>query len=217
MPPGFTATTAIAERLTLPFPNQNAGVSLLHPLRKITLDIDGMETVAPSSEVFEWQEMANGPPRLLIAASPVRPNLFRELAGQLAEPLFLLYILHTPRGEGDAGRYQSSPLMGDQIDDFLIAFTPFLAGDARHDIWAHSQTDGRTLIWDRHDLIFAEGDPLDDIVQVLEAAGYRTGSPRWLGSGPHLHHYRAAFDRDASAVLAAFDWTLSALCPEDEQ
>ena len=61
--------------------------------------------------------------------------MFRALATLLAGPLFVLYILHTPRGEGAEGRYQSPPLDDRQLDDFLAAFETFLEGDARHDVW----------------------------------------------------------------------------------
>jgi hypothetical protein len=192
------------------------GVGMSRPFRKLTRDVDGVETALPSSEVFERQRMANGETRLLITA-PHRPDLFRALAGRLAGPLFLLYVLHLPRGEGAAGRYQSPPLDSAQLDDFLADFKTYLAGDARHDIWVHSASDGRTLVWDRHDLIYAEGEPLDDIAALLEAMGFQTGTVPRAGAGPHIHYYRPEFDAEAAAVLARFDWTLSDLRPEDEQ
>jgi hypothetical protein len=167
--------------------------------------------------VFEHQQMASGKPRLLIAAPHDMPDLFRKLAGHLASPLFLLYILHTPRGEGVEGRYQSPPLDCHQLDDFLADFAPYLAGDARHDVWVHSASDGRTLIWDRHDLIYAEGDPLEDIVATLEGLAFTCGAVPRVGAGPHIHYYRPEFDADAAAVLARFDWTRTDLRPEDEQ
>lgn len=205
------------EMLGVPFPNQDSGVGRVRPFRKIALDVDGVETAAPSSAAFEQQPMTNGQPRLLITVSPEHPGLFRELAASLAAPLFLLYVLHTPRGEGLAGRYQSPPLDSQQVDDFLAAFAAYLSGDARHDIWVHSASDGRTLIWDRHDLIFAEGAPLEDISAALESKGYARGAVRRLSAGPHVHYYRAEFDADAAALLAHFSWTRTDLRPGDEQ
>jgi hypothetical protein len=201
----------------MPFPNQDGGVGMSRPFRKITLEVDGKEIAAPSSTLFEWQQMASGKPRLLFAAPPGRPELFRVLASRLAAPLFLLYVLHTPRGEGAAGRYQSPPLGSQQVDEFLATFTPYLAGDARHDTWVHSPSDGRTLIWDRHDMIYAEGGPLGDMVAILEAMGFAPGNVPRPGASAHLHYYREQFDSDAAAVLARFDWTWSDLWPEDEQ
>jgi hypothetical protein len=202
---------------TVPFPNQDAGVGMSRPFRKITLDVDGVEVAAPSTAVFELQQMTSGKPRLLIAASPGKLRVFRELAGRLASPLFLLYVLHTPRGEGVAGRYQSPSLDSQQVDDFLATFAPYLAGDARHDTWVHSASDGRTLIWDRHDLIYVEGEPLEDITAVLDVMGFEKGLVPRSDADPHVHYYRADFDADAAAVLTHFDWTRSDLRPEDEQ
>jgi hypothetical protein len=187
------------------------------PFRKITLDVDGVEAAAPSLAVFERQRMAGGKPRLLIAAVPDKLRVFRDLASRLTAPLFLLYVLHTPRGEGTAGRYQSPPLESREADEFLAAFTPYLAGDARHDTWVYSAADNRTLIWDRHDLIFAEGEPLAETVAALEAMGFANGDVPRLAAGPHIHYYRPEFDADAAAVLARFNWTWSDLRPEDEQ
>lgn len=130
----------------MPFPVESADAGGLRPLRKLTLDLDGVQTPLPSSKVFEWQRMTNGRARLLITAPYDTPHLFRELAGRLATPLFLLYVLHTPRGEGAAGRYQSPPLAGADVDDFLADFATYLAGDARHDVWVHSPGDSRTLM-----------------------------------------------------------------------
>jgi hypothetical protein len=190
---------------------------MLRPFRKMTLDVDGLETPAPSSAVFERQQMSSGKPRLLIATSPSKPGLFREMARRLAEPFFILYVLHTPRGEGVPGRYQSPPLDSQQLDDFIATFTPYISGDARHDLWVHSVSDGRTLIWDRHDLIYAEGEPLEDFTEVLEAMDFKSGAVPRSDAGPHIHYYRPELDEDAAAVLARFDWTRSGLRPEDEQ
>ena len=115
------------------------------------------------------------------------------------------------------GRYQSPPLDRRQLGAFLTDFSGFLAGDARHDIWVYSRGDGRTLVWDRHDLIYAEGDPLEEIEAALEAMAFACQPlPRWA-AGPHIHYYRAEYDADAAAVLARFDWTRTDLRPEDEQ
>lgn len=205
------------EMPTVPFPNQDAGVGMLRPFRKITVDVDGEEIAAPSPERFERQQMTSGAPRLLIAASTAKPDLFRELANCLASPLILLYVLHTPRGEGVAGRYQSPVLDSQQVQDFLATFTPYLAGDARHDTWVHSASDGRTLVWDRNDLIYVEGKPLEDMAAVLGVMGFESGIVPRPDAGPHIHYYREEFDTDAAAVLARFDWTRSDLRPEDEQ
>ena len=201
----------------MPFPTLGVEVGSSRPLRKITLDVDGAETAPPSAAVFERQRMSNGAFRLLINAPHDQPSLFRTLVHQLAEPLFVLYILHTTRSGAAEGRYQSPPLGAEQADEFLAAFEPFLAGDGRHDVWAYSASDGRTVVWDRHDMIYVEGEPLTDIEATLEAMAFERGAVFRTGARPHVHYYRAEFDDDAAAVLAHFEWTRSDLRPEDEQ
>jgi hypothetical protein len=73
------------------------------------------------------------------------------------------------------------------------------------------------LVWDRHDLIHAEGEPLEDMVMALEAMAFEQGIVLHAGAGPHLHHYRPEFDADAAEILVHFDWTRIDLRPEDEQ
>lgn len=199
----------------MPFPTKGREAGVSRPFHKLTLDVDGVEMALSSPAVFERQTMANGAPRLVITAPADKPGMFRALAALLAGPLFVLYILHTPRGEGAGGRYQSPPLDDRQLDDFLAAFGTFLAGDARHDVWVHSASDGRTLIWDRHDLIYAEGEPLEEIAATLEEMGFTNDAVPRIGA--HVHYYRPELDADAAAVLARFDWTRSDLWPEDEQ
>jgi hypothetical protein len=201
----------------MPFPDQSAGVGMRRPLRKLTLDIDGVEAPVPSAALFERRTMRNGEARLLIAAPPDGAGLCRALARHLPEPLFLLYILHTPRGQATPGRYQSPALDSRQVDDFLATFAAYLAGDGRHDLWVYSPEDGRTLIWDRHDLFFVEGEPLEYIVAALGEMGFVSGIAPRLAAGPHVHHYREEFDAEAAAVLDRFDWFRSDLRPEDEQ
>ena len=193
------------------------GAGMSRPFRKVMLYAGGVETAPPSLKLFERQLMRNGQPRLLITVPHDEPDLFRILVRGLAGEVFLLYVLHTPRGEGAPGRYQSPPLESSQVDEFLADFTAYLSGDGRHDIWAHSPTDGRTLVWDRHDLIYAEGDLVEDAAAVLEAMGFQAGDVPDIGAGPHAHHYRQEFDADAAAVLERFEWRRSGLRPEDIQ
>lgn len=96
----------------------------------------------------------------------------------------------------------------------MITLTSF-SGDGRHDLWVHSPRSGHTLVWDRHNQLFAEGQPLDDVREALVALGFREGSVEPLGA--HVHHYRAEFDNDAASLLNEIDWHRTPLRPEDEQ
>jgi hypothetical protein len=141
-------------------------------------------------------------------------GIFLRLAGCLKEPLFLLYVLHTCRGEADLGRYQSPELSFRDVQAFVDDFRPFLSADGRFDLWAYSPEQKATVVWDRHNLIHAYG-PLDCYSSELIALGFAQGELAALG--PHTHHYRSELDALAKRVIARFDWAYSPLRPEDEQ
>jgi len=141
-------------------------------------------------------------------------RVFERLVASLREPYFLLYVLHTPRGEGAPGRYQSPELTLAEVRAFLERFRSFFAGDARFDLWAHSPAEQATVVWERHDLVFAYG-PLERFAVELRGLGFRPGTV--AVPFPHKHHYRAECDAEAKAVLEAFEWSVSPLEPEDEQ
>lgn len=140
--------------------------------------------------------------------------VFEKLVACLSEPIFLLYVLHTPRGEAAAGRYQSPELTLADFRAFIEKYRNFLAGDARFDIWAHSPNDKATVVWDRHNEFFAYG-PLQSFWSALNALGFSEGTP--IALGEHQHHYREEFDSAAKAVITEYQWSYSSLRPEDEQ
>lgn len=152
--------------------------------------------------------------RILAGVPSGDPSPFTRLVSCLEPPYFLLYVLHTPRGEGDAGRYQSPPVSLEQFQEFMRRFGSYFCSDARFDIWAHSATEQATVVWDRHDQLFAYG-PLAKFSSELNALGFTFGDASI--SFPHQHHYRAEFDPDAQALLAGLAWSYSPLQPEDEQ
>jgi len=153
--------------------------------------------------------------RIAASASGLGTRVFETLACGLEAPLFLLYVLHTPRGEGPAGRYQSPPLELAEVEGFLRRRAAYLASDARFDLWAHSPSQSATVVWDRHDVVFGYG-PLDAYEARLRALDF-SRVPSLEVDVPHVHHYRVDFDIDARAVLADFDWHRADLRPEDEQ
>lgn len=122
--------------------------------------------------------------------------------------------VHTPRGEGKPGRYQSSPLAGEELKDFLDRFGSFFSSDSRFDLWIHSPTDQATLVWDRHNLIFTYGITAK-FLECFKSLKFTEGIPEV--PSPHEHYYRKEFDSDASELLDRWDWSYSELRPDDEQ
>lgn len=184
-------------------------------MRKLTLNLNGDEVEQSPPPVFEVRAMSMGAPRIVLSVPDGQDDLLRRLAELLPPPFYVLYILHSPRGEGEAGRYQSAELSLDELNDLLSKYSSFFSSDGRHDLWVYSPSSRRTLVWDRHNLLFAEGEPLDDITEMLVGLGLKEGSVEPLGA--HVHHYRAEFDGDAASLLNEIDWHWTPLRPEDEQ
>lgn len=163
---------------------------------------------------FKAETTSGGNERLVAGVPAGDLTTFERLAESVDPPYLLLYVLHTSRGEGKPGRYQSTPLNVGELHSFLERFSAFLIGDARFDIGVHSPSENATVIWDRHSLVHAYG-PTERFVSVLTALGFEPGEPN--ASFPHRHHYRAEFDVDAADILKTFAWRYSPLQPEDEQ
>jgi hypothetical protein len=161
------------------------------------------------------REATTGPDRLCVAPRPRHTHLMLALAAVLTPPFGLLYVLHTPRARARHGRYQSPWLERERLEELFERFGDFWAGDSRHDVWLYSQSDEATLVWDRHDLIYAYG-PLDRFVTVLERDGLRRAVDVSIPS-PHVHFYNAEWDHAQDALLRAVDWDISPLLPADEQ
>jgi hypothetical protein len=167
---------------------------------------------APS--IYRVDAMSADRIRVLTTAPAGDPAIFRALCTCLEAPFFLLYILHTPRGEGEPGRYQSQEIGHSELAVFLTRFGDFLANDGRFDIWAYAPTDNQTVVWDRHDQIFAYG-ARDCYEAVLKTLGFVAGEIPALGE--HIHHYRQEYDADATVLLDALNWIRTPLRPSDEQ
>lgn len=162
---------------------------------------------------YTEEAMAGGSKRLVVGM-PNGNAVIERLADCLEPPFFVLYVLHTSRGEGPEGRYQSPPLDRGEFSAFLARFSNFLGGDARHDLWIHSTADKATLVWDRHNLLYAYG-PLDRFTAILRGNGFEPG--RATVSFEHMHLYRPEFDAEAEQLMSFLEWNYSPLRPGDEQ
>lgn len=163
---------------------------------------------------FNNQVLDSGNRRLRVVLPASATSTFRQLAELMSGPFYLLYLLHTPRGEASPGRYQSELIIEQQLGRFLLRFELFLARDARHDFWIKSASTTDLIIWTRHNEIYVYGET-DKFTRKLIALGFSEQVVPKLGE--HLHHYRQEFDQDAAAILCELNWTKSPLHPEDEQ
>lgn len=164
--------------------------------------------------VFRCHTSESGTPQIVAGVPSSDPTVVLKLAQCLEEPLFLLYVLHTPRGEAEPGRYQSPELPFDEVQELFEEFRPFLSSDGRFDLWLYSPSQQATVVWDRHNLLYGYG-PLECYKAALEAASFIEGDLPALGE--HTHHYRAELDPYAKALISRFHWLQSPLRPEDEQ
>lgn len=183
-------------------------------LQKIARQGENGELPFSHPAVYEVETMSNGVRRIVAGVPGGHEAAFRSLTGCLEPPYFILYVLHTPRGEGEAGRYQSPALSNAEFIEFLAQYSEFLGADSRFDIWSHSPNSGGTVVWDRHNLLFAYG-PLNSYDRALKKLGYELGKP--TVDFPHVHFYRGEFDDYAKSLLEYFEWGHKPLQPTDDQ
>ena len=164
--------------------------------------------------VMDREQVNGGFERLVLGVPGGDSIVFSALVRCIEEPFYILYVLHTPRGEGLPGRYQSPELSNDDVSVFLERYSSYLGQDARHDFWVRSQSSNATIVWDRHNIIYAYG-PISKYESALRALGFSDGYPSI--PSPHIHHYHSEFDGDAKALLNEINWCFTDLRPEDEQ
>ena len=181
---------------------------------KISEQVKGVWVDRDCAPIFTVDLTSSGAERVVVALPADASSTFRSLALTLPDPVQILYVLHTSRGEGAPGRYQSAEIDAASLDRFLVRFESFLAGDARCDLWVRSVSFGSMIVWDRHNVIFGYGDTQRQS-QHLRELGFGQGSAQKLGL--HQHNYRLEFDDDASDLLAYFQWSWVPLREEDEQ
>jgi hypothetical protein len=160
-----------------------------------------------------WIEETPSYRRLCIGSDDPLEVIF-NLAETLSGPFYILYVLHTPRSGNEAARYQSPKLSLETARGFFHEFGEFFQKDARHDVWLHSQGDDSTIVYDRHDLIYAYG-LLDNFIKILRDSGFREKEVKI--PVPHCHNYYPEYDRYENSVVKDFAWAKSPLREEDEQ
>jgi hypothetical protein len=161
--------------------------------------------------VFE-RPAANESARLAIGVPNGDADVLRTLVGCAEPPYHILYVLVVPRGEGNPGRYQSPLLEHQEVDAFLGRYADFFRADGRAHLWLYSPSSKATLVWDRHNILYAYG-PLPCFEEKLGSLGFHPGALKI--PAPHEHHYRKECDADGASILGRFEWRYSELRPED--
>jgi hypothetical protein len=173
---------------------------------------DGEDVEHQYADVYDW-ERTTGPSRLIIAPRTGHVDLLGALAECWGGPYWLLYVLTVPR-TGTSGRYQiTEPVERPELTAFLARHRAFLEGDARHALWVAPATGQGTLVYDRHNVIYAYG-PLEHFEDMLARRGVTRGATAY--PVPHSHHYHAEFDDDEAELLTDYAWIHSPLRPGDE-
>jgi hypothetical protein len=181
---------------------------------KLSHNVSGEWEEFSPPPIFECSARGSNAERVAFGVPGGDVEVIRSLVRCVTAPFDLLYVLHTPRGEGLAGRYQSPPLSLQSVLTFLTKYADFLRADARYDLWVHSSASEATIVFDRHNRGFAYG-PIACFVEALTALGFTPGSLPAIPA--HAHHYRAEFDAEAANVLAEYSWRRTELRPEDAQ
>ena len=115
-------------------------------------------------------------------------------AALLPEPLWVLYVLVTPRSEAAAGRYQSAtPHTREEVLALLDRFEKYFACDGRHNLWLAAPPAGQ-LVLDRHEVIYAYG-PIAEIVARLKEKDFAEVEMIRVPV-PHSHHFHEEMDAE---------------------
>ena len=160
------------------------------------------------------RERTTGPDRLRIGAADVHSSWLYKLAMAMEPPFHLLFVLHTSLCDHALGRYESPQLSWDLLNAFFAEHSEFLEADCRFDLWIHSTASRATLVWDRHNVIYAYG-PLDEFRRILLHEGLTEGTVDT--PSPHVHRYWSQWNDSERRILAHFEWIYSPLDESERQ
>jgi hypothetical protein len=172
------------------------------------------EDVAWSYEPSYARQVVGGVERLVIAPGTAPVALLREMLPLLPEPLWVLYVLITPRSDAPAGRYQSAtPHTRQEVLELLDRFENYLTNDGRHNLWLAAPPAGQ-LVFDRHEVVYVYG-PITEIVARLKAKGFAEVDMIRVPV-PHSHHFHEELDAEEHAMLSHWEWMPSELQETDD-
>jgi hypothetical protein len=178
---------------------------------KLAYHLDGVGQ-APYRHSNAWKrEPAGNTERLVIGPQGDFIDLVMSLTACLQPPYAVLYVLSVPRGGSEPGRYQLWDRLDlDQLSAFVEPYRSYLEGDARHHLWIHSLDSAASIVYDKHDLIYAYG-PLDCYLQTLTERGLTEGEVEL--PFPHYHNYFEEFDSMETQIIAGHTWRRTPIVP----
>ena len=152
--------------------------------------------------------------RLKIAASTKGIDLLLRLSDTLEATFFCLYVLVISRSNTEQGRYQS-PLLESRAElvDFLLDYKELFETDGRHHLWVSAPDMEATLVYDRHNVIYAYG-PLEKIAARLDEMNYQVEN--FEMPYPYAHYFHVENDLGIEALLQHWDWQHFPLQEADE-
>jgi len=160
------------------------------------------------------RQVVGGVERLVIAPGAAPVGLLRELLPLLPEPLWVLYVLITPKSDAPVGRYQSATAHSrEEVVTLLDRFENYLTADGRHNLWLAAPPAGQ-LVFDRHEVIYAYG-PIAEIVARLKEKEFAEVDMIRVPV-PHSHHFHEELDGEEHAMLAHWEWIHSELQETDD-
>ena len=153
--------------------------------------------------------------RLCIGASTEGVELLLKLSDLLPPPFYCLYVLVISRRGEQLGRYQSPWINARaELVDFLLDFKPLLEADGRHHLWISSPDAGATLVYDRHNVVYAYG-PLEQFEQRLRELHYQEAPVEM--PFPHVHSFHDTCDEQTTNLLNYWEWERFPLQEVDEE
>lgn len=153
--------------------------------------------------------------RLTIGASIDGVGLLLRVSDLLPPPFYCLYVLVISRNGEQPGRYQSPWLESRaKLLDFLLEFKRPLEADGRHHRWVCSPDAGATLVYDRHNLLYADG-PIEQFGARLRQLHYEEAPVAM--PFPHVHYFHATADQPISELLHYWEWQHFPLEEVDEE
>src|SRR4051812_26533815 len=169
---------------------------------KLGVILDDVEVRAIRLDRYELFVYQNGTPSLRVQSSGSMTDMVIRLSERMQGPWYVLYVLLTPRGDHEPGRYQGIEIENHvDLAIFLAKYRDYFDGDGRHHLWVGSAVNGDLVVYDHHDIIIAYG-PIHSYLSLL--GGF--SSHPIPGGGAHTPHYNPEFDAAEDAILKEWPW-----------